>query len=93
MQVAVSAAVVLLALSVAATDPAETETESPLSQKFEQFQQDVQTFVSRVEEKAKTAYHDFQNSEFRNRTSNWFSDTFQKLKAKWKEVFSNQGSD
>ncbi|XP_072836122.2 apolipoprotein C-I isoform X1 [Pogona vitticeps] len=96
MQLAFSVAVVLVALSVvadSAEDPV-TSTEPTLAQKFEKFQHGLQTFAERVGEKTKAAFLDLHHSEIGNKTRNWFTENFQKLKEKFKATFSsNDGSD
>ncbi|XP_077192755.1 apolipoprotein C-I isoform X2 [Paroedura picta] len=93
MQLAVSIAVLLVALS-AVTDSAEVSvTEPTLSQKFERFQEDVQTFFDDVGEKAKGALHDLHNSEISNKTRNWFAEKFRKLKERFQTTFTPGGTD
>ncbi|KAH0631650.1 hypothetical protein JD844_006086 [Phrynosoma platyrhinos] len=94
MQIITSVAVVLVALSVMA-DSAEvqTVTEPTLTQKFERFQHEVQAFADRVGEKTKAAFQDLHHSEISNKTRNWFSETFQKLKEKFRAPFSREESN
>ncbi|XP_007421571.1 apolipoprotein C-I [Python bivittatus] len=94
MRLVVSVAVVLIALSAAVADTAEdVEKELTMAQKFEKFQQDVQTFVDNVGEKTKSAFLELHNSEFSNKTRNWLSETFRKLKKNFEPITSSEGSD
>ncbi|XP_042296564.1 apolipoprotein C-I [Sceloporus undulatus] len=90
MQIVVSVAVVLAALTVVADSEVQTVTEPTLSQKFERFQHDVQTFVDRFGEKTKAAFQGLHQSEISNKTRSWFSETFQKLKEKFRTPFSRE---
>ncbi|KAL8219747.1 UNVERIFIED_CONTAM: hypothetical protein K2H54_032717 [Gekko kuhli] len=89
MQLAVSIAVVLVALSVVTDSASVSVVEEPtLSQKFERFQGEVQTFFDGIGEKAKGAFRDLHNSEISTKARNWFTENFQKLKEKFKKTFS-----
>ncbi|XP_062996146.1 apolipoprotein C-I [Elgaria multicarinata webbii] len=92
MQLAVSIAVVLVALSVVTGTQDVTVTEPTLSQKFEKVQQDFQNFANRIGERTKTAFNDLHHSEFSNRTRNWFAENFQKMKEKFRAI-TNRESD
>nr|XP_056701937.1 apolipoprotein C-I-like [Euleptes europaea] len=93
MQLAVSIAVILVALSVV-TDSAEVSVSEPsVSQKFERFQEELQTFVDDVGQKARVALHDLHNSELVNKTRNWFSENFRKMKEKFRTAFSTGETD
>ncbi|CAI5780961.1 apolipoprotein C-I isoform X2 [Podarcis lilfordi] len=92
MQLAVSVAVVLMAL-FAVTASAEVEpTEPSLSQRFENFQRNVQTFIDNAGERTKTAFQEFHNSEPISKARNWLSERFQQVKDKVKATFSSDGS-
>ncbi|XP_061453584.1 apolipoprotein C-I [Rhineura floridana] len=95
MQISLSAAVIFVALSVvtAAAEVPVPMTEPTLSQKFEEFQHEVQSFVDNIGEKTKEAFRDLHHSELSTKTRNWFTENFQKLKDKFKATFSNEGSD
>ncbi|XP_015675764.1 apolipoprotein C-I [Protobothrops mucrosquamatus] len=94
MKLVLAVAVLLITLSAVVTDSNEDGGKEPtLAQKFEKFQKEVQTFVDNLGEKAKTALHEFQNSEFSNKTRNWLSETFHKLKKKFEPITSQGGSD
>nr|XP_003230683.2 PREDICTED: apolipoprotein C-I [Anolis carolinensis] len=91
MQIVLSVAVVLVALSVVAgTDETPVANEPSLSQKLEKFKQEVQTFVDRVGVETKETLHDIRHSEFGNRTRNWFSEKFRKLKEKFRTLFPRE---
>ncbi|XP_060639681.2 apolipoprotein C-I-like [Anolis sagrei] len=91
MQIVLSVAVVLVALSVVAgTDEIPVANEPSLTQKLEKFQQEVQTFVDRVGEETKEAFRDIHHSEFSNKTRNWFSENFRKLKEKFRTLFPRE---
>ncbi|XP_054855275.1 apolipoprotein C-I [Eublepharis macularius] len=89
MQLAVSIAVILMALSVVTESTEVSPTEPTLSQKFERFQNEFRTFVDNVKEKTQGAFHDLHNSEFSNKTRNWFSEKFRKLREKIHTTFGD----
>ncbi|XP_063168275.1 apolipoprotein C-I [Candoia aspera] len=94
MKLGVSIAVVLMALSVAVADSTENGGKEPtMAQKFEKFQQDIQTFVDNLGEKTRAAFRDLHNTEFSNKTRDWLSKTFQKLKDEFEAITSSEGSD
>ncbi|XP_048358195.1 apolipoprotein C-I-like [Sphaerodactylus townsendi] len=89
MQLVLPIAVILVALSVV-TDSAEIPVpERSVSQKFEKFQEEFQTFMDDVGEKARGAFRDLHNSELVNKTRNWFTENFRKMKEKFRTTFSN----
>ncbi|XP_033014265.1 apolipoprotein C-I-like [Lacerta agilis] len=93
MQLAVSVAVVLMALFVVTASTEVGPTEPTLSQKFENFQRNVQTFIGNAGEKTKTVLQDIHNSEPITKARNWLSERFQQVKDKVKATFSSEGSD
>ncbi|KAM3830324.1 apolipoprotein C-I isoform 2-T2 [Vipera latastei] len=94
MKLVLAVAVLLITLSAVVTDSNEDGgREATMAQKFEKFQKEVQTFVDNLGEKTKAAFLEFHNSEFSNKTRNWLSETFQKLKKKFEPVNSQEGSD
>ncbi|XP_060114173.1 apolipoprotein C-I [Heteronotia binoei] len=93
MQLAISIAVVLVALSVVTESAEVSVTEPTLSKKFERFQEDVKTFFDNFGEKAKGALNDLHNSKISNKTRNWFSENFQKLREKFRTTFNPRETD
>ncbi|XP_034976624.1 apolipoprotein C-I [Zootoca vivipara] len=93
MQLAVSIAVVLVALFVVTDSTEIGPTEPSLSQRFENFQSNVKTFIDNAGEKTKTALQDLHNSETLTKARNWLSERFQQVKEKVKATFSSEGSD
>ncbi|XP_067411428.1 apolipoprotein C-I [Emydura macquarii macquarii] len=93
MRPAVPLALILLALAVLADSATAEVTEPTLSQKFESFQHKLQAFADGIAEKTKAAFHDLHHSEFSEKTRNWFSEQFQKLKEKLNEKISRERAD
>ncbi|XP_026571265.1 apolipoprotein C-I [Pseudonaja textilis] len=94
MKLVLAVAVLLITLSAVVADSNEDGGKEPtLAEKFEKFQKEVQTFVDNLGEKTKVALREFHNSEFSNKTRNWLSESFQKLKKKIESITSQDGSD
>lgn len=77
-------AISVLVLVLAAHSDAQ-ESEPTLEQRFTQFQQQMQTLTDDLAEKTKTAFEQFQTSEFAVKTKNFFTEQFEKLKQKMSE--------
>ncbi|KAG6923089.1 apolipoprotein C1 [Chelydra serpentina] len=93
MRPAVSIALILLALTVLADSAQAQPTEPSLSEKVEKFQNRLQAFAESIADKTKAAFQELHHSEFSEKTRNWFSEQFQKIKEKFNEKFSRDGSD
>ncbi|XP_076136056.1 apolipoprotein C-I [Alosa pseudoharengus] len=82
-------AISVLVLVLAAHSDAQ-EAEATIEQRFTQFQQQIQTLTDDIAEKTKTALEQFQTSEFATKTKSFFTEQFEKIKAKMEETFPNQ---
>ncbi|XP_026516737.1 apolipoprotein C-I [Trachemys scripta elegans] len=88
MRPAVSIALILVALTVLADSAQAQSTEPTLTKKLENFQNKLQAFADSIADKTKAAFQELHHSEFSEKTRNWFSEQFQKMKEKFNEQFS-----
>ncbi|CAM4698874.1 apolipoprotein C-I [Caretta caretta] len=93
MRPAVSISLILVALTVLADSAQAQPTELTLSEKFENFQNRLQAFADSIADRTKAAFQELHHSELSEKTRNWFSEQFQKMKEKFNEKFSRDRSD
>ncbi|XP_026040287.1 apolipoprotein C-I [Astatotilapia calliptera] len=82
MRLYLAVAVLMLAF-VAYT---EAQDDTSFTDKFDRFGQKLTEIGQSLAEKTKNAFDDIHNSEFGTSTRNWFSDAFEKMKAKFGEM-------
>ncbi|XP_037532097.1 apolipoprotein C-I [Nematolebias whitei] len=81
MRLYLAAAVLMLAF-VAYTEA----QDAPQDDSFANFQDKMTEFGRGVADKARDTIETIKNSEFAQKTHNWFTDSFQKLKTKFSEL-------
>ncbi|KAK1151845.1 apolipoprotein C-I-like [Acipenser oxyrinchus oxyrinchus] len=86
MKLSLSVALVVLALAVLVESAPQDPT---LTERFNNFQTQVETLTQDLTEKTKAAMEELHNSEFSVNARNWFKDTFENLKKQMDEAFAN----
>ncbi|XP_041082040.1 apolipoprotein C-I-like [Polyodon spathula] len=86
MKLSVAVAVVVLALAVLVESAPQ---DASLTERFGNFQKQVETLTRDLSEKTKATMEEVHNSEFSVNARKWFKDTFETLKKQMDEAFAN----
>ncbi|XP_037642016.1 apolipoprotein C-I [Sebastes umbrosus] len=78
-------AVAMLMLAFVAYTEAQ-DAEPTVEERFSQFGQKMTEMGQTVAEKARAAMDTVQNSEFAKKTNDWFTEQFNRMKAKMEEI-------
>ncbi|MBW8245301.1 hypothetical protein K1F50_21065, partial [Muricauda oceani] len=84
MKLYLAAAVLMLVLAV----HTEAQDEPTLEQHFAKFQTQVKEIADDLTEKTKTTFEKIGNSEFGEKTKNWFTEQFEKMKQSLSGTFN-----
>ncbi|KAM6967457.1 apolipoprotein C-I [Aplochiton taeniatus] len=82
MKLSIAIAVLMLVFAA----HTEAQEEQTLEEKFANFGSQVTELTKDLAEKTKTTFDQIHTSEFATNTRNWFSEQFEKVKAKLDEI-------
>nr|P0DTG3.1 RecName: Full=Apolipoprotein C-I; Short=Apo-CI; Short=ApoC-I; AltName: Full=Apolipoprotein C1; Contains: RecName: Full=Truncated apolipoprotein C-I; Flags: Precursor [Cynopterus brachyotis] len=88
MRLILSLPVLAVVLAMVLEGPAPAQAAPDMSSTLESIPGKLKEFGSTVKEKFRTAIDQIQKSDFPEKTRNWFSDVFQKVKEKFETTFS-----
>ncbi|XP_024902564.1 apolipoprotein C-I [Pteropus alecto] len=87
MRFILSLPVLAVVLAMVLEGPAPAQADPDISSSLESIPGKLKEFGSTVEEKFRTAIDQIKKSEFSEKTQNWFSELFHKVKEKFETTF------